>query len=189
MSAEPGVFFVPLGVACPPSGARSRRRPLECAIHHHQNLGLCKLSENPCPCKKPIKTTNLLFRRGCAGTPVHPPRRMNPRTRTPVCSLAQQPPFDPDGLERQGSRLRSSSSPSCAPPPFVIVVVVVVAVVRRRRHHTRRLSPGDVENSTCSWWVVLSGDGRTRRAETDSRAGMNHTHDPCPVQCSPLRWT
>ena len=28
-------FFVPLGGACPPSGARSRIRPLECAIHHH----------------------------------------------------------------------------------------------------------------------------------------------------------
>ena len=28
-------FFVPLGGACPPSGARSGRRPLECAIHHH----------------------------------------------------------------------------------------------------------------------------------------------------------
>ena len=30
--------FVPLGGACPPSGARSRRRPLECAIHHNSLL-------------------------------------------------------------------------------------------------------------------------------------------------------
>ena len=29
-------FFVPLGGACPPSGARSRRRPLESVIHHHR---------------------------------------------------------------------------------------------------------------------------------------------------------
>ena len=33
------VFFVPLGGACPPSGARSRRRPLESAIHHHHKCG------------------------------------------------------------------------------------------------------------------------------------------------------
>jgi len=30
-------FFVPLGGACPPSGAKSRRRPLECVIHHHHH--------------------------------------------------------------------------------------------------------------------------------------------------------
>ena len=34
-------FFVPLGGACPPSGARSRRRPLECAIHHHHGEAMC----------------------------------------------------------------------------------------------------------------------------------------------------
>ena len=32
-------FFRPSrGGACPPSGARSRRRPLECAIHHHHSF-------------------------------------------------------------------------------------------------------------------------------------------------------
>ena len=35
-----GVFFVPLGGGCSPSGARSRRRPQEGANHHHHHGGL-----------------------------------------------------------------------------------------------------------------------------------------------------
>ena len=51
-------FFVPLGGACPPSGARSRRRPLECAIHHHhrhvtpQVRGTCGILLHPPPCAR-----------------------------------------------------------------------------------------------------------------------------------------
>ena len=52
-------FFVPLGGACPPSGARSRRRPLEFAIYHHQGGGVIT--------KKPFRFLGCVAAAGCGG--------------------------------------------------------------------------------------------------------------------------